>query len=204
MLRKTSILVVLLIGCSPAAPSKDNEASQSGGPPTIHAAPGAGSKATGNAVESPTPKADVMLEEFLAAPPIRTDRVEDWDQARSAKMREAKVVNKALKEQLGDASRDARSHIQYQRARIFLAVACQLVRSTAPADATDAEERAHGLRAIEASNLFFPGADEALRKSVDADGTRSPQAAQALLVLRTSSGPEDTCESTEHLWSPSR
>jgi hypothetical protein len=180
-------LASLTVACAASAQTRAD------GEPSKDELHGPETQQTDGSPPSPTPEADRLLAEFLAEPPMAITAGTTWDDVRNAMMRGAKRVNEAYKSKLQGADRDTTAYIQLQRSRVFLAVACQILRVEPAPDATEAEAAAHRARAVEAAHLFFPGADEALRNAVEADGSKSPEAAQLLLVVRSAGGPDEIC-----------
>lgn len=203
--------IFILHGCSAGKTQPGDSADTS--PPSAAAADPSATSTTSTTSEeapnidgetdSPTPEIDRELTSFLASPGLDSRHYENFGKARSAKMTEAKEVNDTIKESIAETDdRDVRAHLAIQRARVFLAVACQMINIKPAPDADDAELAKTKAYATQASDLFFPGADESLRDAVGFDGERSPEAGQMLLSLRSMDDRKDYCNANQRLWRP--
>ncbi len=197
-MRIALVMLVLLSACS--APEPKPEAALAAEGPAQEASPKRLPPASDDATSFAAIDAELLA--FLEAPPVGSVPNESVEDARTRKFRGARKVNDAYKAMLDGASRDDISYIHYQRSRLFLAIACQMVTSPAPDGATEGEARAHRAKMVEASHILFPGADEALRNSVEADGATSPKSAQLLLLMGSAPGPFELCDRTREIWSP--
>lgn len=151
---------------------------------------------------SPTPDLDRELERYLDQKPLDKDAHENWDTIRNAKMSGAKEVNVAYKAAAAadPDDRDLAAHVGFQRARLFLSVGCSIGLAPLPEGLSDQELAKFRSIFRETAHLMFPGADEALRNAVKADGALSPLAGKALLLLRTKSGISARCKALESIW----